>query len=196
MTAAFPQRHTTQAEAAGEAGAQHGYHAARPDPQSAGWLDALTWLQETWVAEFVRVTPWVYSSLEIVHLMGLAILVGPALLFDLRLLGAGADVISVSAAARRLLPVARAGLALAALSGAAMFTAGAREIAGTGAAPAKLGLLAVAGLNMALFHLGVYRRVEAWDDDRRPPPAARAAGAVSLVVWTGVVACGRLIAYT
>ncbi|MEU4547148.1 hypothetical protein [Nonomuraea dietziae] len=57
-------------------------------------------------------------------------------------------------------------------------------------------LRAAAGLNVALFHLGVYRRVEAWGDDRRPPPAARAAGAVSLVVWTGVVACGRLIAYT
>jgi hypothetical protein len=163
---------------------------------TAGWLDMLTWLEKTWVADFVRVTPWVYSSLEIIHLMGLALLVGPALLFDLRVLGAGTDVISVSAAARRLLPLARGGLMLAALSGAAMFAAGAREIAGTGAAPVKLGLLTLAGINVAVFHLGVYRRVEEWDTDRRPPPAARTAGAVSLVAWTGVVACGRLLAYT
>ncbi|MEW9553263.1 hypothetical protein [Nonomuraea sp. NPDC050783] len=158
--------------------------------------DLLRWLEETRLAELVRVTPWVYSALEVVHLLGLALLVGPAALFDLRLLGAGRGAITVVAAARHLLPVARAGLAAAAGSGAAMFAAGAREIAGTGAAPVKLALLAVAGLNVALFHLGVYRRVSTWDGARRTPAAARAAGAVSLLTWAGVVACGRLIAYT
>ncbi|MEU8393724.1 hypothetical protein AB0C28_00910 [Nonomuraea sp. NPDC048892] len=159
-------------------------------------METLTWLESTWLAEFVRETPWVYSSLEIVHLLGMALLVGPATLFDLRLLGAGQGAISVSAAARHLLPVARTGFAAAAASGAAMFAGSAREIAGTGAAPVKLALLGVAGLNVALFHLGVYRRVGAWNGDRRAPAAARAAGAVSLVTWTGVLACGRLIAYT
>ncbi|MFI7440336.1 hypothetical protein [Nonomuraea indica] len=161
-----------------------------------GDRDVLLWLEGTWVAEFVRVTPWVYSSLEIVHLLGLALLVGPAALFDLRLLGVGRDGISVATAARRLLPVARAGFAAAAVSGTAMFASGAREIAGTGAAPVKLILLVAAGLNVAVFHLGVYRRVGVWDGRRRAPVAARAAGAVSLVAWAGVVACGRLIAYT
>ncbi|MFD1935344.1 hypothetical protein ACFSKW_28100 [Nonomuraea mangrovi] len=165
-------------------------------PEAGGWVDVLMWLEQTWPAEFVRVTPWVYSSLEIVHLLGLALLVGPATLFDMRLLGAGQDAVSVVAAARRLLPVARAGFAAAALSGAAMFAAGAREIAGTSAAPVKLTLLLVAGVNVALFHLGVYRRVGEWDGVRRAPVAARVAGAVSLVTWAGVVACGRLIAYT
>ncbi|RJL35536.1 hypothetical protein [Bailinhaonella thermotolerans] len=159
-------------------------------------MEALAWLEGTWPAEFVRQTPWVYASLEIVHLLGLALLVGPAALFDLRLLGAGRRAISVSAAARRLLPVARAGFAAAAVSGAAMFAAGAREIAGAGAAPVKLALLGVAGVNVALFHLGVYRRVGAWDGDLRPPVAARVAGGVSLGAWAGVVAAGRLIAYT
>ncbi|MEU6715544.1 hypothetical protein ABZ897_29120 [Nonomuraea sp. NPDC046802] len=158
--------------------------------------EELRWLEGTWVAEFVRVTPWVYSSLEIVHLLGLALLVGPAALFDLRLLGFGRGAVSVVVAARQLLPVARAGFALAAVSGVAMFMAGAREVAVTGAAPVKLALLVVAGLNITLFHFGVYRRVSAWDGDRRAPAAARAAGAVSLLTWTGVVACGRLIAYT
>ncbi|WP_188196059.1 hypothetical protein [Nonomuraea sp. SYSU D8015] len=165
-------------------------------PLALGEMDVLMWLEGTCVAEFVRVTPWVYSSLEIVHLLGLALLVGPAALFDLRLLGAGRDAISVQTAARWLLPVARAGFAAAAVSGTAMFTSGAREIADTGAAPVKLILLVVAGLNVAVFHLGVYRRVGAWDGRRRAPAAARAAGAVSLVTWAGVVACGRLIAYT
>ncbi|MFC4117932.1 hypothetical protein [Nonomuraea zeae] len=159
-------------------------------------MELLTWLEGTWAAEFVRGTPWAYSSLEIVHLLGLALLVGPAALFDLRLLGVGRSTLSVSAAARRLLPVARTGFAGAALSGVAMFVAGAREIAGTGAAPVRLALLGVAGMNVALFHLGVFRRVAEWDGDRRAPAAARAAGAVSLATWAGVVAAGRLIAYT
>ncbi|WP_433441330.1 hypothetical protein [Nonomuraea sp. CA-141351] len=178
------------------AGRSHATLQAEAGSEEGVWLEALGWLEDTWVAEFVRVTPWVYSSLEVAHLLGLALLVGPAALFDLRLLGAGRGAVSVVAAARHLLPVARAGFAATGLSGAAMFAAGAREVAGTGAAPVKLVLLMVAGLNIALFHLGVYRRVHVWDDARRTPAKARVAGAISLVTWTGVVACGRLIAYT
>ena len=34
-----------------------------------------------------------------------------------------------------------------------------------------------------------------WDTQVAGPPAARAAGVLSLALWTGVVACGRLLAY-
>jgi hypothetical protein len=56
------------------------------------------------------------------------------------------------------------------------------------------GLVAAGGVNVWAFHRGVYRRVASWDQDP-PPRAARVAGAVSLGVWTAVVACGRFLAY-
>jgi hypothetical protein len=40
------------------------------------------------------------------------------------------------------------------------------------------------------------RGVSDWDANRAPPLAARAAGALSLLFWLAVIACGRLLAYT
>ena len=58
-------------------------------------------------------------------------------------------------------------------------------------------LLALAGLNMALFHLIGVRDIARWDKvDGRTPIAVRAAAAISLLLWIGVVAMGRGIGFT
>jgi hypothetical protein len=158
--------------------------------------DLYSWLERTALGEAVRTTPWVYSSLESVHLIGIALLVGPAIAFDLRLLGVGRHRLAVTTAARHLLPLARFGFGLAAVSGAAMFVSGASAVAASAAAPWKLGLLVLAGANVAAFHGGVYRTVSRWDVDAPPPGRARLAGAVSASSWMAVIVAGRLLAYT
>ncbi|MET8982633.1 DUF6644 family protein [Streptomyces sp. NPDC004539] len=154
------------------------------------------WLEQSGLAEAVRTTPYLYAVLECIHVLGLAVLVGPAVAFDLRLLGLGRRPLPVTAAARHLLPLAQIGFVVAALTGVFMFISGAVSIAASGAAPFKLGLLVVAGINVAVFHRGVYRSVESWNKDVRPPGGARAAAVISLASWTGVTVCGRLLAYT
>ena len=59
----------------------------------------------------------------------------------------------------------------------------------------KLVLIAAAGLNAAIFRRAPFRSVGDWDTGRRAPVAARIAAGVSLVLWTAVIACGRLLAY-
>ena len=59
----------------------------------------------------------------------------------------------------------------------------------------KLGLLALAGLNAAAFHLGPYQRVKEWEVGRTLPSSARLHAALSLGLWLGVIGCGRMIAY-
>ena len=160
------------------------------------WLDAvLSPLQASALGEAVRNTPFMYPTLESIHILGLAILIGPAFTFDLRLLGAGRRSISVTAAARYLLPISHIGLIVSLLTGAALISAQATIVAGSDAAPWKFGLLAVAGLNVWVFHRGVYRRVEEWTEAVVTPLAARLAAAVSLTAWTGVVVAGRFLAY-
>ena len=56
-------------------------------------------------------------------------------------------------------------------------------------------LLLLAGLNVWIFHSRVYPKVATWDVDGVPPRAARVAGALSLVLWIGIVVSGRMIAY-
>ncbi|WP_433441355.1 hypothetical protein [Nonomuraea sp. CA-141351] len=72
----------------------------------------------------------------------------------------------MSAAARQLLPVARVGFAATAVSGAAMFAGGAREIAGTGAAPVKLAHRLYLTRHPVRTHLLEPRR----NRETRPPP--------------------------
>lgn len=154
------------------------------------------WLERSSVGEAVRTTPYLYGTLESLHILGIALLVGPALAFDLRLLGLGRRLLPVTAAASHLLPLSRLGFVVTAVTGAAMFAASAVGVSASGSAPWKLGLIVVAGVNIAVFHLGVYRGVRRWDRDIRPPLPARAAAVVSALAWTGVIVSGRMLAYT
>jgi hypothetical protein len=56
-------------------------------------------------------------------------------------------------------------------------------------------MLALAGLNAWVFESGVYMKVQKWDRAKLTPSQARMAGAVSLVLWAGIVIAGRMIAY-
>ncbi len=161
------------------------------EPIGPAWL---VWLETTAVAVAMRRSLWLYPAVEIAHILGFVLLVGSAAMFDLRLLGLSRRI-PVADLERHLLPWARASLLLVVPSGLLMFSAHATEMAANPAFRLKLALIAAAGLNAALFHRWPFRSVEAWNKDARTPPGARAAAVLSLVLWTGVIACGRLLAY-
>jgi hypothetical protein len=153
-------------------------------------------LQGSALGDMVRNAQYLYPLLEAIHILGITLLVGPAFAFDLRLLGLANRVVPVTTAARYLLPISHVGLAIAFATGVALLSAQATVVANTGAAPWKFGLLILAGLNVPIFHDGVYRRVDEWTDSAVTPIAARAAAVVSMVAWMGVMLAGRLLAYT
>lgn len=150
--------------------------------------------EENAVAERVRTLPWLYPILESTHIAGIALLVGSAALFDLRLLGA-ARRIPVATAARQLLPWSRVGFGIVALTGALMFIANAESLAENPAVRWKAVLILLAGVNAAVFQFGPYRRIAHWDGERRSPIPVRAVAVISLALWLSIIACGRLIAY-
>jgi hypothetical protein len=152
------------------------------------------WLETSALAAAMREWLWLYPIVEIVHIAGIVLLAGGAAMFDLRLLGVSRDL-PVAALSRHLLPWARAGLAVVAVTGAMMFAAHATEFGGSTVFRLKLGLIAAACLNAAVFHRVPFRSVKAWDVTAPAPGAARAAALVSLALWIGVIACGRLLAY-
>jgi hypothetical protein len=161
------------------------------EPVGPAWL---VWLETTALAQAMRQWLWLYPTVEIVHIGGIALLVGAAAMFDLRLLGLSRRL-PVADMARHLLPWARLGLGVMALSGTTMFAAHATEFATNPAFRLKLGLITLACLNAAVFHRWPFRAVSAWNVDANPPLAARCAAVLSLALWTGVIACGRLLAY-
>src|SRR5687768_12743339 len=160
-------------------------------PAGPAWQ---VWLESTGLAVAMRQWMWLYPTIEILHILGFIVLVGSAFMFDLRLLGLSRSL-PVAGMARHLLPWARASLLLVAPTGFMMFTAHATEFASNPAFQLKLLFIAAALLNAAIFHRWPFRAVTDWDTEVTSPLAARAAGLLSLALWTGTVACGRLLAY-
>jgi hypothetical protein len=154
----------------------------------------LVWLESSGLGEAMRKSAWMYPIVEIVHILGFALLVGATVMFDLRVLGF-ARGLPVRPLARHLLPWAWAGVALVIPAGLMMFTAHATEFATNPAFLLKLALLAGAGINAALFHAVPYRSADTWDTRGGAPGLARAGAGLSILLWIGVIACGRLIAY-
>ena len=155
----------------------------------------LGWLAATPLAAAMRGSVWMYPIVEIVHIVGFAILVGAVALFDLRVLGC-ARALPVKALGRHLLPWAVGALALIVPAGLMMFSAHPHEFASNTLFQLKLVLIGAAGLNAALFHAGAYRGAISWNDGAPAPLAAKAHAAASLLIWIAVISCGRLLAYT
>lgn len=160
-------------------------------PTGPAWL---VWLETTALADAMRQWLWLYPIVEIVHIVGIVLLVGAAAMFDLRLLGLSRRL-PVADMARHLLPWARLGLGIVAVTGATMFVAHATEFADNPAFKLKLGLIAAACLNAVVFHRWPFRAVIAWNVVADTPLAAKCAAVLSLSLWTGVISCGRLLAY-
>jgi hypothetical protein len=130
--------------------------------------------------------PWAYPALEVVHIVGIALLVGNLVLFELRVWGAGA-ALPVRPLARLALSLSLTGFALVASSGLVMFGSQPDELLNNDAFLFKMGLVLAAGLNAAVFHArGGVARLD---------PVARAQTALSLGLWLAVIICGRWIAY-
>ncbi|RPJ83962.1 MAG: hypothetical protein EHM13_06130 [Acidobacteria bacterium] len=137
---------------------------------------------------------WLYPAVEIVHILGFVMVVGAGFYFDLRLLGFGRGL-PVSGLADHLLFWARRAFPVILVSGFMMFTAHATEMAENPAFQLKLVLILAAVLNATAFHRWPFRGVARWDAGVTSPAAAKAAAALSLVLWTGAIICGRLLAY-
>ena len=161
---------------------------------SAGHPGWLAWLETTGAATAMRQWLWLYPAVEILHILGFVVLVGSAAMFDLRLLGLSRQL-PVTGMERHLLPWARAAVLVIVPTGALMFVAHATEFSENPAFRLKLILLVAAALNAAIFHLRPFRRVAEWDHGAPAPLTARFAAGLSLVLWTSVIACGRLLAY-
>ncbi len=146
------------------------------------------------LAVAMRQELWLYPAVEIVHILGFVTLVGSIIVFDLRLLGMTRGL-PVRALARHVLPWSFGALLLIVPSGLLMFIAHAGDLIGNTAFIVKMSLLLCAGLNAALFHAGVFRTAGEWDSGVSVPAAAKLHAALSLLIWIGVIACGRLLAY-
>lgn len=142
----------------------------------------------------MREALWAYPATEALHILGIGLLFGSIAIVDLRLMGLGRRL-PVSALTAFAVPWSLAGFVLAATTGLLMFTAHVAEFITLPVFMLKMGLILAGGINAAILHTGVLRDTRAWDTGTPTPLAAKVAGGLSIALWIGVVACGRLLAY-
>ena len=152
-------------------------------------------IESSGVGRLLRESLWAYPITETLHIVGLATLYGSVLIVDLRLLGLNRSL-PVSRLARHALPWTVGAFLLVMVTGLLMFTAHAEDFLTNRVFIFKMGLIATAGVNAALLHTGVMRTVAAWDVNVMPPSRVRLSAVFSILLWTTVIACGRLLAYT
>ncbi len=129
-----------------------------------------------------------YPVANVLHLLGLVMLVGGIGLVDLRVAGAFRNL-PLRPLAAALTPIALAGFAILALTGPLLFSADATALVQSTVFRWKLALILVASANALLFRW-------LWRDRVEPVPAQLrllAIGSISL--WLSIAALGRMIAY-
>ena len=151
-------------------------------------MNALRQLQDSAFSMWVLGSDsiWSYPTVLTLHTVGLAILVGAAMVVDLRILGIGAGVpLRTVAALYRYVWI---GFLINLVSGVILFVVQAADRAVQPVFYVKLALIVIA---FALA-LSLQRHVRS---DATVEPRARRVAVVSLVCWMAAIAAGRLMAY-
>jgi hypothetical protein len=157
-----------------------------------GWCQ---WLEHTPLATAISESVWLFPLIEGTHIMALPLSVGMIVMFDLRLLGLAFQSAPASRVMTDIARWSKPGFAIMFTTGALLFMTQAGKAYGNPFFRAKLLFLLILGINAAVYHTSLYPRMAQWDADGRTPVGARLCGALSLVVWIGVIICGRTMAY-
>jgi hypothetical protein len=136
-----------------------------------------------------------WGLLEGTHLLALMLFAGTILVVDLRLLGVTFRRTPVSVVSDTILPLTVFGFLFVIVTGLGLFFAKPVFYYHNIWFRLKMIMLALALLNILIFHARIQRSQGAWDSLPKPPGGVRAAAAMSLSAWLVVITFGRLIAY-
>jgi hypothetical protein len=157
--------------------------------EACGWLQNLSFPTE------IRESNWLFPTIETVHVLALVLVIGTISMVDLRLLGLANRQRPVREVMAQALPWTWCAFVAAALAGSLLFSSKAVTYYGDVPFRLKMICLVLAGINMLSFHLLGFRQVALWDTGA-PPPAAKIAGGVSLLLWIVIVGAGRWVGFT
>lgn len=158
--------------------------------------DLIAFVEHGTLGELVRENDLLFPFIESVHVLAVCLVVGSIAVVDLRLLGFASVDRPVGSLMRSILPITVGAFGLAVAAGSLLFISHASKYLENRFFIAKITLIALAGVNMAVFHLIGARNLDQWENDALPPLFARVAGGLSLFLWVSVVACGRWIGFT
>ena len=163
------------------------------DPFIANFDDFFNAVSSTDFVQDYASTDFAIAVVECLHVLAVGLVVGTIFFVDLRLLGFFRRVPVRQAS--KILPFTWWAFVGAVITGSLFFLQQPGRYVHNEAFQIKFLLLALAGINLAVFHFGVWRRVDSWDIGRPTPMAAKLAGTLSALFWVGVLFYGRLVPF-
>lgn len=158
-------------------------------------MDALAAaLQDSALSQLLRSSLWLYPLINIGHVVGIALLFGAIVPLDLRLMGFFRRA-PLEHLANTLVPVAITGLVLALFTGSLLFATRPLDYVGEPLFGIKLGLLGAAVVNALVLRCSPGWRWMGVTPGEAALPVWWMHGLLSIVLWLGVIAAGRLIGY-
>jgi hypothetical protein len=153
-------------------------------------LSFAQWLQFTGWASALRYSSAAYPLILTLHIVAIAVFGGMILFTDLRLLGLTMRRIPISQVIGALRVPKHIGITIVAACGISMAASKAEEYYYNWFFWTKMSLLALIVVHGLVFRHSVYR------GRQEPEPSqAKLAGGLSMLLWTGVMICGRGIGY-
>nr|WP_166175005.1 hypothetical protein [Altererythrobacter segetis] len=140
---------------------------------------------------------WMFPTIETIHVIAIVTVIGAIAVMDLRLLGLTSGTKSVAAMERDTLPVTWVAFAVAVISGLLLFVSKAQSYMANPYFLWKTALMALAGVNMAVFHRYFSKDVASWGVPGGAIPInAKLSATLSLALWMAIPFCGRVIGFT
>jgi hypothetical protein len=152
-------------------------------------------VQASPLGEWLSESALAFPVIEGLHLISLAASVGLLFLIDLRLLGLLWRDLPLAEVLGQLRKPVLLGFGVIFATGVLLFFAEAPTLVASPAFPFKLLFIALAGINALWLEKVSLKQVDLSLPHVRPPVAVRWAGLASLLLWTAVIVCGRLIPY-
>jgi hypothetical protein len=152
--------------------------------------------QNSALSEWMRTSLKAVAIINAFHVLSIVTVFGTIFLVDLRLLGYPNVQRSFTRMHDELLRWTWGAFGIAAVTGVLMFMVNAVTYHRNTAFWLKMATIVLAGINMFVFERVTARSAAKWDKGVMPPPAARLAGALSIVFWVAVIVFGRWIGFT
>ncbi len=145
------------------------------------------------ISQVVRSSLWVFPALECLHLYSMVFLIASVATFDMRLMGFKLvrEAQSISTTAKLVLKLASICIAVNFVTGALLFGSKASDYYVNWAFQLKLLLIVIAGT----YHWMLFKRVSKWEEVSDNGKMSGTAGIASLLLWVGVIAASRWIAF-
>jgi hypothetical protein len=138
--------------------------------------------------------PWLWPTCEIIHYLGLSLLLGTVGLFDLRVLGIAKGI--PPATIHRLVPWGVGGYILNVLTGILFFSGHPDQYVYNNAGRLKALLMAIAGINILVFYGSTaFPEMKKLPAGADAPMRIKVIAGTSLAIWVGVLICGRMLTW-